>query len=86
MTLSFYPSSEGRGFFLPYPYRILNHELFLKWKIIALTISNCIRFYFHAIIIDHEGKMLLNKIEKAEGNVVIDGSILADYYIHLFDY
>lgn len=66
---------------------ILSHETFPKMEIrTAVRISVCIPFYFQAVIIDDEGKILHDKKDQIKGNVMVDGGILKNYPIHIFDY
>jgi NTE family protein len=66
---------------------VLSHETFPEMEVrTAVRISVCIPFYFQAVIIDNKGKVMEHKKDKEKGNVMVDGGILLNYPIHIFDY
>jgi len=53
---------------------------------IAARISIGIPFYFEAIFIDEKGKVIVQKKRRHEGDVLVDGGVIANFPIHVFDY
>lgn len=52
----------------------------------AVRASMGIPFYFQAIVIDDKGMVIHNKKHVHEGNVIVDGGVMANFPIHVFDY
>lgn len=65
---------------------ILCAETFPEMEVrTAVRISISIPFFFQAIVIDKNGKMCSNRSYK-KGFVMVDGGIIANFPIHIFDY
>jgi NTE family protein len=66
---------------------IFSHETYPAMEVrTAVRISMSIPFYFQAIVIDQKGKIITNRKEYCNGNVMIDGGLIANFPIHVFDY
>ncbi len=52
----------------------------------AVRISMSIPLYFEAAFVDQNGKLLVKKEQKLNANVMVDGGILGNYPISIFDY
>jgi NTE family protein len=66
---------------------IFSHETYPAMEVrTAVRISMSIPFYFQAIVIDSKGKIITNRKEYCNGNVMIDGGLIANFPIHIFDY
>jgi len=65
---------------------ILSHETYPSMEVrTAVRISMSIPFYFQAVEIDKAGKVCSKK-DQGKGVVMVDGGIMANYPIHIFDY
>lgn len=64
---------------------ILSHETFPQMEVrTAVRISMSIPFYFQAVMIDEQGKVC-SKENQNKGQVMVDGGIVANFPIHIFD-
>ncbi len=52
----------------------------------AVRASMGIPFYFQALVIDDKGMVIHNKKHMHEGNIIVDGGVMANFPIHVFDY
>jgi len=52
----------------------------------GVRISMSIPFFFQAVVIDNNGKICSNNKGYHKGYVMVDGGIMANYPIHIFDY
>jgi NTE family protein len=66
---------------------ILSFETFPEMEVhTGVRISMSIPFFFEAIVINKDGKICSNNKSYHKGYVMVDGGILANYPIHIFDY
>ncbi|MBX9850372.1 MAG: patatin-like phospholipase family protein [Cytophagaceae bacterium] len=65
---------------------IFSHETYPEMEIrAAVRISMSIPFYFQAVMIDEEGKVL-DPQKNTRGYVMVDGGVIANFPIHIFDH
>jgi NTE family protein len=65
---------------------VFSEETFPNMRIVdAVAISMTIPLYFRAIFIDDKGKVYRNIYDRDSLHVMVDGGVLANYPIYLFD-
>ncbi len=66
---------------------IFCRETFPKMEVrTAVRISMGIPLYFKAVVIDGKGNVINKKKDFSKGSVMVDGGILCNFPIHVFDY